>query len=269
MRDDGAVLLIRRAKAMPFFGDAFAFPGGRVDPEDVTPSASHSSFWLGHHFCPVAPSPSPNLPSPNLSHDFPTSGSSPNLSPNLSHDFLASAYARCAQREAMEEVGLDVPLVSLRPWARWITPEAEGRRFDTMFFVAPLPPGEVVLNPESSEFRLVAPKQALQEFAAEQLRLPPPTVVVLAELAQTLGAAAGSPTENPHTISRSPYQAIADRAQTPIPEVLPVLQQGDGSVFILLPGDPGNPAKQYRPWPAPITPKLRLDGWPPKFSFLA
>ena len=30
----------------------------------------------------------------------------------------------------------------LRPWARWITPVAEPRRYDTRFFLAALPAGQ-------------------------------------------------------------------------------------------------------------------------------
>ena len=33
-----------------------------------------------------------------------------------------------------------LPPAALQPWARWITPEAEPRRYDTYFFVAALPP---------------------------------------------------------------------------------------------------------------------------------
>lgn len=236
VRDDGAVLLIRRAKSMGFFGDAFAFPGGRVDAGDVEHASQllgasgavmATPYWQDHHFAPAV------------------------VTGLESQDTLALAYARAAQREAEEEVGLLVPLGSLLPWARWMTPLAEGKRFDTLFFVAPLPSGDIRLNEESSEYRLLKPAEALSLFAADQLRLPPPTLVVLAELAE-----------------RAQWTQIAEAARVPIPEVLPTLFVEGESTFILLPGDPGNPSKPHRPWPHPITPRLRLDGWPPKFTFL-
>jgi 8-oxo-dGTP pyrophosphatase MutT (NUDIX family) len=50
---------------------------------------------------------------------------------------------RCAARELQEEAGLRVDnLHELVPFARWITPSAEPKRFDTDFFLWALPVGQ-------------------------------------------------------------------------------------------------------------------------------
>jgi 8-oxo-dGTP pyrophosphatase MutT (NUDIX family) len=46
---------------------------------------------------------------------------------------------RCALRETSEETGVVLTETGLLPWAHWITPEIEPRRFDTTFFVAAMP----------------------------------------------------------------------------------------------------------------------------------
>src|ERR671917_1096010 len=49
---------------------------------------------------------------------------------------------RCAVRETEEETGVRVDPKALLPWAHWVTPEIEPRRYDTHFFLAELPDGE-------------------------------------------------------------------------------------------------------------------------------
>jgi 8-oxo-dGTP pyrophosphatase MutT (NUDIX family) len=46
---------------------------------------------------------------------------------------------RCAIRETAEETGVVLTQPDLHPWAHWITPEIEPRRYDTWFFVAAVP----------------------------------------------------------------------------------------------------------------------------------
>ena len=48
---------------------------------------------------------------------------------------------RVAFGELLREHGLAVDAEALRPWARWVTPVGEVRRYDTRFFVAALPTG--------------------------------------------------------------------------------------------------------------------------------
>src|SRR4029077_10591728 len=78
----------------------------------------------------------------------------------------------------------------LTPWARWITPEASPRRFDTWFFAAALPAGQTATaaveghadpgESESGTWR--RPAAALEAAEAGQITLLPPTAVTLREL---------------------------------------------------------------------------------------
>lgn len=90
-----------------------------------------------------------------------------------------------AVREVLEEAGVELDPAQLHPWARWVTPEAEPRRYDTYFFVAELPDGEHA-RPVGTEMDLVLwlrPGDALLARAAGQIDLWPPTFVTLRELA--------------------------------------------------------------------------------------
>src|SRR3954468_19549908 len=53
-----------------------------------------------------------------------------------------AAFAVAAARGAAEEANLTVDAATLVPFARWITPSAEGKRFDARFFVAAAPAGQ-------------------------------------------------------------------------------------------------------------------------------
>jgi 8-oxo-dGTP pyrophosphatase MutT (NUDIX family) len=55
----------------------------------------------------------------------------------------ADPLRACGVRETLEETGVRLQDDELVPWAHWITPEIEHRRYDTFFFVAALPAGEV------------------------------------------------------------------------------------------------------------------------------
>ena len=92
-----------------------------------------------------------------------------------------------AVREAAEEAGLRLPggPDALVPFARWITPERLPIRFDTHFFLARAPAGQVP-RPDGQEVVgacWLAPRAALAEHAAGQLELVLPTRMVLGQLA--------------------------------------------------------------------------------------
>lgn len=221
-RDDGALLLMQRSLKSSFFPGAYVFPGGVVEQSDAgetLPSAV--DVWAGHAHAPVSIG-------------------------GAEGKALYSAYARAAAREVAEEVGLALDPNALQPWARWITPEVESKRFDTLFFTAPLPAGEIALGAaEAEQHVLLTPQEALARFERGQLMLPPPTYVTVAELAA----------------SAPPHHRRA------IPEIMPVFASLDGARALLLPGDPLHPAAAMT-WPPSVTPRILLSGGTRPFQFV-
>lgn len=91
----------------------------------------------------------------------------------------------CACRETEEETGVRLTPDVLRPWAHWITPECEPLRFDTVFYVAALPDGQVAadLSGEAERADWLSATEALAQRERGDLSLMPPTWAILTELA--------------------------------------------------------------------------------------
>ncbi len=139
-------------------------------------------------------------------------------------DALSRANS-AAIRELHEETGLEVGSEPILHFSRWLTPEVVKHRFDTYFFLAPQSgmASVVVDGSEIVEHRWVKPDIAIAEQAAGALKVPPPTLVSLTDLAE--------------------YDCLADLVQAverrQPPYFFPrILEQGDDHVF-LYPGDSG------------------------------
>ena len=81
--------------------------------------------------------------------------------------------------------GLRVDGEALVPFAHWVTPEAEARRYDTRFLAARLPDGQEATERGGEADRVAwwRPADALASFAAGDTAMLPPTIATLAELA--------------------------------------------------------------------------------------
>jgi 8-oxo-dGTP pyrophosphatase MutT (NUDIX family) len=90
-----------------------------------------------------------------------------------------------AVRELAEETGVRLAADALVPWARWITPEFESRRYDTYFFLARMPVDQRVgdASGEADHAEWISPTRALERLAAGEVAMLPPTAVTLRELA--------------------------------------------------------------------------------------
>jgi 8-oxo-dGTP pyrophosphatase MutT (NUDIX family) len=152
--------LLRRVSKMAFAPGMSVFPGGGVDPVDA-----------------VGPVPAT------------TAAVAEQFGVTVEH---AAVLLRAAGRELREETDVQLPLEALRPWARWITPEVELRRYDTYFFVAAVPDGATTaaVTGEASHADWISVAGALAEYERDERPMLPPTVVNLSELAALPTAAA-------------------------------------------------------------------------------
>ncbi len=94
---------------------------------------------------------------------------------------LARAVIGAALREVQEECGVRLPASALRPRARWLTPVMEPRRYDTWFFAARMPAGQVAVGAtrETTSDHWGRAEVLLAAGRAGRLRLMPPTIVAL------------------------------------------------------------------------------------------
>jgi 8-oxo-dGTP pyrophosphatase MutT (NUDIX family) len=98
---------------------------------------------------------------------------------------VVEAARKAAVREAAEEAGLSVAPETLTVYAHWSPPKIAPKRFATWFFVAPAPPGDVVVDGgEIHEHAWVRPADGLARRDAGEIELAPPTWVTLHDLAQ-------------------------------------------------------------------------------------
>ena len=97
-----------------------------------------------------------------------------------------AAHRLAAVRELQEEAGIDVgDPEALVKFSRWITPQEIAIRFDTHFFLAPLPDGQepAIDGDEIVDARWYTPQAALDAFTREEIQLVFPTIKHLEQLA--------------------------------------------------------------------------------------
>jgi 8-oxo-dGTP pyrophosphatase MutT (NUDIX family) len=73
----------------------------------------------------------------------------------------------------------------LAAWAHWITPVFEPKRFDTRFFVAVLPQGQVTrdVSTESDRVGWMRPQEAIASVDERRMQMLPPTYVTVMDMA--------------------------------------------------------------------------------------
>jgi 8-oxo-dGTP pyrophosphatase MutT (NUDIX family) len=192
------VYLLRRASTMAFAAGRHVFPGGSVDPRD----GEHSPAWSGRSAAAWGeslgcdPTMARALVCAAVRETFEESGvllagASPDavVADTTGATWEADRQSLLDRSESLAELlerrGLVLRSDLLRPWAHWITPEFEPRRFDTRFFVAAVPTGQRArdVSGEADQAVWMSVAGAVHGFSSGALPMLPPTIVALRELA--------------------------------------------------------------------------------------
>jgi 8-oxo-dGTP pyrophosphatase MutT (NUDIX family) len=242
------VCMLQRHLNSDFVGGAYVFPGGKVDDEDRTPAAEEAcasrsdaeasamlgvgsgglAFWVAA-----------------LRECFEEAGVllAYQGDGSLGADTMVDAHDRRTRHglaalrvalnagevrflDACRGEGLRLATDRVHYFSHWITPEPAPKRYDTRFFVAALPPGQIPIHDdhETVDTVWVRPDDALARARAGEFDLIFPTM------------------KNLEAISRfatSGDLLAAAAAVERVPTVLPRVVVDDRGFRILLPGDPG------------------------------
>ncbi|TYP87083.1 NUDIX hydrolase [Blastococcus xanthinilyticus] len=217
------VYLLRRTRGMPFAGGMTAYPGGGVDARDgdteIGWAGPPPEQWAEAFGCDERTAR--ELVCAAVRETFEEAGvllagraegaGVGGVLPSVSGDDWEEQRLGLLSRElSLSELLADRGLVLrsdlLRPFAHWITPPVEPRRYDTKFFAAALPVGQEArdVSGEADEATWLSPAAALAELHAGTRPMMPPTTHTLGQLEpfpDVAAALAGSPPEPLHPIS--------------------------------------------------------------------
>lgn len=219
-----------------FMGGAHVFPGGKIDDADASDdwtaridrSANQMASLLGETDGDAAV----GLWIGAIRETFEEAGVL--LATSRNPVDLDAARKRLEEGTSFtslsDELDLAIAADALTPYARWITPKMESKRYDTRFFIAVLPDGQVATHDgtETTSALWLRPSAVLDGMHAGKIKLAPPTVRTLQWLAD---------------FDRSSAVIESARARTP-PLVRPEIVSSDGGWFLALPGDPAHSEDQ-------------------------
>ena len=236
------VFCVRRHQKSAFLGGAVVFPGGKVDAQDGSPA------WTD----PASPLLATPLHARAASMEGP--------------DANAVALAVAACRESLEEAAIvpleralpDAEILAMRrelesgvdladtlrkrdvrlavdaliPWGRWVTPEAEQRRFDARFYLLALPDMQQGAHDEreTTQSFWASPEEVLRRFLAGEIFLAPPTCRSVELLAEC------------PTIE----SAVALAGEQSLLPICPRFVFDEKAPYLALPGDPSHEIPEKR-----------------------
>jgi 8-oxo-dGTP pyrophosphatase MutT (NUDIX family) len=231
VRDPLEIFCVQRSKASAFLGGAIVFPGGKVDPSDADPGwAPHSTEPRPASFA-ADPSHLRALAIAACRESLEEAALLPVCDRQLEDAELA-VMRKEPFREAVTSRGLVLDLAALQPFARWVTPEAEARRYDTRFYLMKAPEGQSGAHDqhETVSSFWASPAEILRRWEAGVVQLMPPTHATIALLASC------SDTEDA-------FRLASANCLDPIQ---PRLVVKDGTMALVLPGDPEHEVKEKR-----------------------
>jgi 8-oxo-dGTP pyrophosphatase MutT (NUDIX family) len=241
------VCMLQRHLNSDFVGGAYVFPGGKVDDEDRTPAAEEAcalrsdaeasamlgidtgglAFWVAAlRECFEEAGVLLAYRGDGPIEDTILEAHDPETRRRLAAMRVALNAGEVRFLDACRAEGLRLATDRVHYFSHWITPEPAPKRYDTRFFVAAVPPGQVPIHDdhETVDTVWVRPDEALARAKAGEFDLIFPTM------------------KNLEAISRfatSGELLAAAAAVERVPTVLPRVVADERGFRILLPGDPG------------------------------
>ena len=232
------VFMARRHVETVFVGGAYVFPGGRVDPEDTIDPAHCAGVdearanrrlglergGLAHYVAAIREC----FEEAGVLLAYDEGGALVDLGPpdvgeryRSLRDRLNAGEITLAEIARRERLRLATDRIEY--WSHWITPLGEPRRYDTRFFVARAPAGQIAAHDrrELVGSAWVSPREAIDRALRREWMIIYPTLMNLKILA-----------------GRSSVEAALEWARRqPLP--LPANQPRVYRDRVVLPGDPG------------------------------
>lgn len=244
------VLMMRRHANSGVLGGAHVFPGGKVDAADQ--AVGESTWDRSALACRQAlnePELAENLAlglyAAAVRETFEECGLVLGAPSVMQADAVAQIRASLEGGAhfvaAMQAVGEPWAASALLPWSRWVTPRVPSmmsKRFDTRFFVAVAPAGQLTQHceREATEVVWLTPQSALERSWKGEIDLAPPQIMSLSHLS-FLGS----------------VPAVLAWAGHNVPALIePRPFDVGGERVICYPGDPEHPLPQIA-WPGATT----------------
>jgi 8-oxo-dGTP pyrophosphatase MutT (NUDIX family) len=228
------VLMVRRNDKVAFMAGAYVFPGGRVDDTDeAAPAAACDGLDTLGRCADLAATDEARYRVAGLRELLEEAGL---LLARRDGVFVDGATADAVRASLTPKTsmvahlaarGLTLALDAVMPFAHWVTPEIEIRRFDTRFLLARLPAGQHATHDhgEMTALEWLAPAVAIARAERNEMLLPPPTWLTLQRLSRFA----------------SIDEAWAWASTTPIFRVQPGFVRNDRGTIFTLPGTAGFP----------------------------
>jgi len=243
------VLMTRRAAELAFMGGAWVFPGGRLDVSDFDPQMTARVLPAARATCsrglsqmsgePLDAATTLALHIAGCRETFEESAvllarhrdGQPCRPAEV--DRLATLRDECAARsgaflELLQREDLYLDLEPLVYWAHWITPTYYRQRYDTRFFVVPVPEGQHprVDSTEAVEHRWISAREGIRQAASDEMLMAPPTVSVLTDLQLSYEHHGGL------------TALLAAERHRVVPPIMPKKLGLEGGDMVVLPWDP-------------------------------
>jgi 8-oxo-dGTP pyrophosphatase MutT (NUDIX family) len=233
-RGEIEVFMMVRHHEIEFSSGALVFPGGGVDAADREVIA-RSELYAGGEGCDAD---ALSFRIAAIRETFEESGillARPRGSGELvdakraleiaARHRVAVAERKTSFLDVLVESGMVLALDELVPYARWITPEAMPKRYDTWFFLAAAPPEQLGAHDgrESTDSLWLSPREAVAGGESGRFKLPFPTTRNLVKLGK-----------QPNVVA-----AIEDARGKPVVTVMPELIRTNGGRQLRIPREAG------------------------------